>query len=823
MKANKIIICVMFLLTSFLPVIHGSEVEAASTPVVYWDGARLVKGQIGRVDILKPINLWKKDSHNKLVFERVLNKGESYRVYQYSSMYGGQYGVGGPYFVTNMKGYVSYKTPSRTKLKQVNPELYGTKLSIGTVTDEKSTVIAPGVTQSKLTVDGTREDQEIYVLDVDQQSSQIKFETTLAKDQMIGFETVRSMGDRNDSEEHYVIGGVNGDYFTGNGSPTDLTVTNGELVTTNTTPKSERTIFGVTPDGKAMIGNPDITLSVSVNGQSPYPINSVNKRRNANYLVLYTPYFANTTMTNELGTEVVLTNVQGPLNGNNTVKADVKEVIAGKGSAPLNPGELILSGHGLGSDYLKTLTAGDQVQINLAYDNPAWNMVDQAIGGRYYLVKNGIAQTSSITGAHPRTAIGIKQNGSVFVIVVDGRSEDSSGVTLTELAKIMKDLGAVEAMTFDGGGSSTMVVKEPGESKVTVVNHPSDGSERSVANSLLIVGVTKPGALASLSLTASDLKLVAGATYKDLAIAVKGLDQNNRTVMLTDPIIWSSNLGTFNQDGSFTVNKTTGNGTITASSGSAKGSISAEVVNKLDEIKLSNTTMMVDKNGSFTVQAEGYLNGRKVVDDPSIYAYSVSGNLGTVENGIFKAGNVDGEGTVTVAYGSVTSTFNVRVGNPGPVVLEDFEGSLSTWKASGAHYQSALVTAEKNYVKEGKQSLKVAYDFIGTTGTSGIYAAPSAAINVPGTPEKIGMWVYGDAKGHWLRAELVDANNQSVQLDFTKDLDWIGWKYVEAVIPSGLTSPYKLVTPVRYMEVNDLSKNKGQIFIDKITAIYPNF
>jgi len=271
------------------------------------------------------------------------------------------------------------------------------------------------------------------------------------------------------------------------------------------------------------------------------------------------------------------------------------------------------------------------------------------------------------------------------------------------------------------------------------------------------------------------------------------------------------------------VNKTTGNGTITASSGSAKGSISAEVVNKLDEIKLSNTTMMVDKNGSFTVQAEGYLNGRKVVDDPSIYAYSVSGNLGTVENGIFKAGNVDGEGTVTVAYGSVTSTFNVRVGNPGPVVLEDFEGSLSTWKASGAHYQSALVTAEKNYVKEGKQSLKVAYDFIGTTGTSGIYAAPSAAINVPGTPEKIGMWVYGDAKGHWLRAELVDANNQSVQLDFTKDLDWIGWKYVEAVIPSGLTSPYKLVTPVRYMEVNDLSKNKGQIFIDKITAIYPNF
>lgn len=817
---NKIIICFILILASMLPAFHETEVKAASDTVVYWDGVQLVKGQVGRVDIVKSINLWKRDSNNKLIFIRVLKPGESYRVYQYSSMYGGQYGVGGPYFVTNVKGYVEYKTPSLAKLRQVNPELYGTKLSLGTVTDEKSTVIAPGVTQSKLSVANSRENQEIYVLNVDQQASQLKLETALAKDQMIGFETVSSMAENNQAEEHYVIGGVNGDYFTDNGSPTDLTVRNGELVTTNTTPASERTIFGVSPDGKAMIGNPEISLQVSVNGQNPYIINSVNKRRNANYLVLYTPYFANTTLTNELGTEVVLSNVQGQLNGNNTVKATVKEVVVGKGNAPLNDGELILSGHGLGSDYLKTLVAGDSVDINLSYDNPAWNMVDQAIGGRYHLVKDGQAQTFSIAGAHPRTAIGIKKDGSVFVIVIDGRQEDSSGVTLTEIAKVMKDLGAVEAMTFDGGGSSTMVVREPGETDATVINSPSDGKERSVGNSLLIVGTWKAGPLNTLILNANDLKLFAGATYKSLDIAVKGLDKNNNPITMKDPLTWSSNLGTFNSDGSFTARKTIGNGTITAASGLVKASLQAQVVNQLDSIKVANKTIMVDQDGTFTIPAEGYLAGKKVVSDPKIFNYQVSGQVGTIENGIFKAGKVDGVGTVTVSYGSVSTQFNVIVGNPGTIVIEDFEGSLSSWKASGANYQTIQVVPERNYVKEGSHSLKVAYDFTGTTGTSGVYASPTTPIAIPGTPVKIGMWVYGDGKGHWLRSQLSDAKNNVVQLDLVKALDWVGWQYVEANIPTGLTPPYKLETPVRYMEVDDAAKNKGQIFVDQITAGY---
>lgn len=824
MKKNKILICLMVVLATFLPAFTSNEqaaaATAAETPVVYWDGMLLVKGQVGRLEVLKPINLWKRDANNKLIFSRVLKKGERYRVYNYSPLYGGQYGVGGGYYVTNIPGYLKYETPPKAKLKLLNPEVYGTKLSLGTVKSEVSTVIAPGVTQTDLSVTGTRGDQAIHVLNVDQQAGGIKFETALAKNQMIGLEKVSSIANRNQADEHYVIGAVNGDYFLSNGSPTDLTVVNGDLVTTNTTPKSERTIFGISQAGKAMIGNPEISLTVSVNGQAPYPIDSVNKRRNANNLVLYTPAFSNTTMTNELGTEVILTNISGQLNGNNTVTATVKEVIIGKGSAALQPGEFILSGHALGSDYLKTFTAGDSVQINLSYDDPAWSQVNQAIGGRYHLVSGGVAQSFAIIGAHPRTAVGIKKDGSVFMTVIDGRSENSSGVTLTEIAKVMKDLGAVEAMTFDGGGSSTMVVRKPGDVDASIINSPSDGSERSVSNALLIVGLWKAGPLSTLILKADNLKLVAGATYQNLNISVLGLDKNNNSITVTSPLVWTSNLGVFNKDGSFTVNKTIGKGNITAASGTIKASVAVEVINKLDSIKAINNQLMVEPNGSISIPMEGYVNGKLVVSDPSIFTYTVTGNIGTVDKGIFKAGNVAGEGTIKVSYGSVSTELRVIVGSPKEIVIENFEGDLSTWQASGARYNSVSVSPEKGIVMEGMQSLKIAYDFIGMTGTSGVYASKGPGITIPGTPVKIGMWVYGDGKGHWIRSQLVDAANNVVQLDFSKNVDWTGWKYVEAPIPAGLSAPFKLDIPVRYMEINDANKNNGQIYIDRISAIY---
>jgi exopolysaccharide biosynthesis protein len=95
--------------------------------------------------------------------------------------------------------------------------------------------------------------------------------------------------------------------------------------------------------------------------------------------------------------------------------------------------------------------------------------------------------TSSFTKArHPRTAIGIKANGKVILLTVDGRQENSAGMSLYELTKTMRWLGCVSAINLDGGGSTTLWVKD------RVVNHPSDNKkwdhegERKVANVVIL-------------------------------------------------------------------------------------------------------------------------------------------------------------------------------------------------------------------------------------------------------------------------------------------------------------------------------------------------
>jgi hypothetical protein len=84
---------------------------------------------------------------------------------------------------------------------------------------------------------------------------------------------------------------------------------------------------------------------------------------------------------------------------------------------------------------------------------------------------------------HPRTAVGFSRDSSTLLLLtVDGRSENSGGMTLVALAGMMRQLGAWQAMNFDGGGSTTMVIDGK------VVNHPSDqAGERAVGNALMIL------------------------------------------------------------------------------------------------------------------------------------------------------------------------------------------------------------------------------------------------------------------------------------------------------------------------------------------------
>ena len=134
------------------------------------------------------------------------------------------------------------------------------------------------------------------------------------------------------------------------------------------------------------------------------------------------------------------------------------------------------------------------------------NRLRAAVGGNYVLVKDGAVQSTTDPAAAPAHAVGFSADGrKMYMLTVDGRQADSRGVTLNELAAMMVELGAANALNLDGGGSSTMLAREPGAADVQVENSPSDGGERHVPNGLALFAPKGSGRLKGFWLeTASD-------------------------------------------------------------------------------------------------------------------------------------------------------------------------------------------------------------------------------------------------------------------------------------------------------------------------------
>lgn len=116
------------------------------------------------------------------------------------------------------------------------------------------------------------------------------------------------------------------------------------------------------------------------------------------------------------------------------------------------------------------------------------------VGADTYLIKNNKRlELNEITGqnfehnteVHPRTAFGYDKKGNFKVITIDGRLEESYGVNLLELSKIMHDQGFVEGINFDGGGSTQLVLRLNNELKT--INLPSEYPLRPVGNVLLFI------------------------------------------------------------------------------------------------------------------------------------------------------------------------------------------------------------------------------------------------------------------------------------------------------------------------------------------------
>ncbi|MBO4447809.1 MAG: phosphodiester glycosidase family protein [Bacteroidales bacterium] len=131
--------------------------------------------------------------------------------------------------------------------------------------------------------------------------------------------------------------------------------------------------------------------------------------------------------------------------------------------------------------------------MSMAAYNASISRIQEAIGGRQHLIKDGVTMEFTDNSQHPRTAVGTSADGkTVWMLVVDGRDElygtGSFSVSYEVLARILKAAGASDAINLDGGGSSTYVVRESNGS-FTRRNKPANAgrTERKVLDGLAIV------------------------------------------------------------------------------------------------------------------------------------------------------------------------------------------------------------------------------------------------------------------------------------------------------------------------------------------------
>ena len=193
-------------------------------------------------------------------------------------------------------------------------------------------------------------------------------------------------------------------------------------------------------------------------------------------------------------------------------------------------------------------------QITSADDLDGWE--DQVIPcSSGYIVKDGVNQSKpSHTGGAPRSVVGIKPDGTVVIMVNDGRQTPySEGMSMYELAEVMLDLGCTWAVNCDGGGSTTWVSQRPGED-LKVNNSPSDGAERPTTTGILFI-TTAPadGAFARATISTEDTYYTPGSKVEFSAF---GTDLVGTPADIPSDITWQladSSMGTI-ENGVFVSN-----------------------------------------------------------------------------------------------------------------------------------------------------------------------------------------------------------------------------------------------------------------------------
>lgn len=249
----------------------------------------------------------------------------------------------------------------------------------------------------------------------------------------------------NIAQREHAIAAINGGYFKPQtGVPLGTLMINKKVYTG---PIYDRVALGIFDNGYGMAR---VQLKANLlNNKNEIKIDNVNQPRMlSTHTLVYTPDWGNNSpLCPKYGKAIAVEN--------GTVIAESY----GSLSIPEN-GFVVVAPEKI----INQIDKSKKLKLNIKM-NPEWDGVNHIIGGGPYLIKNNeiyvdmtAQKLSAIGGRNPRTAIGYTKDNHLIMMTADGREGSSIGLTLYELAELMKEFGCINAMNLDGGGSTVMYV-----------------------------------------------------------------------------------------------------------------------------------------------------------------------------------------------------------------------------------------------------------------------------------------------------------------------------------------------------------------------------
>ncbi len=297
-----------------------------------------------------------------------------------------------------------------------------------------------------------------------------------------------------------VYAAVNGDFFSfDNYRPVGFYAVNNNLLEFGL---SNMNSFGFTGAHKTKVGDVEYGYKINIYDETGHlvdfvHIDQVNNTLGDGEIGVYTNDISSEISGSNIAKlavaeDLILFNSEFHYEGNPIT--DIGDFIFDDNAYTLGNDEFVITAKGDSQGYqtlLNNVTSESKLAI-YPYPIGEWEDMDYIIGGYQVLLDRGDKLPDPIHGAetarHPRTTIGVDRDGNIGLTVVDGRAVNIPGVTIGELADINEDLGYYTALELDGGGSSTCALYNPETDELEVMNTPSDGQLRGVANAVLIVG-----------------------------------------------------------------------------------------------------------------------------------------------------------------------------------------------------------------------------------------------------------------------------------------------------------------------------------------------